>query len=325
MPKSPRYYYNHETCSFVEEVPDRKQKVLKAGLLTSVAFIMAAAFTFGLDQVIPTAEEVALESENQALLDQLQSVSSRMRSVEDRLRALGEVDQSLYRALLEAEPISEDIRQVGVGGVDAYDRFSRYSPATAKLLRQTSQDIDQLERLLNLQSSSYRELASLAEQHSTRLTDMPAILPTTGPVVSGFGMRRHPILKIRRPHRGIDVLVPTGTEIVAPGDGVVKEAGRGGGFGKFVRIEHTGVGYLTTFAHLSEIPAGIKRGVRVKRGDIIGYSGNTGLSKAPHLHYEVRDKAGKAYNPIYFFAPTMTPSEYKRLLEESEKGTISLD
>ena len=92
-----------------------------------------------------------------------------------------------------------------------------------------------------------------------------------------------------------------------------------------MRIEHPTVGYVTTFAHLSKIPSNIKRGVRVMRGDVIGISGNTGLSKAPHLHYEVRDRSGKAYNPIYFFAPSMTPAEYQRLLEESSKGTVSLD
>ena len=248
-----------------------------------------------------------------------------MKAVQVELAELSESDQSLYRALLQATPISEDIRQAGVGGTDAYLSYTGFSRHASTLLRETAQTIDQLERQITLQNASYRELASVAEDHQRQLEEMPAILPSDGPVVSGYGMRRHPILKIVRPHRGVDILVPRGSDVVAPGDGVVKEVGRGGGLGKYVRLSHPSIGYVTTYAHLSEIPAGIRRGRRVKRGDVIGLSGNTGLSKAPHLHYEVRDEEGKPFNPIYFFAPSMTPAEYEKLLAESQQGEVSLD
>ncbi|MBT8399469.1 MAG: M23 family metallopeptidase, partial [Rhodothermia bacterium] len=176
-----------------------------------------------------------------------------------------------------------------------------------------------------LQTVSYSQLSIVAEEHKRQLEEIPAILPADGPVVSGYGMRRHPILKIVRPHRGVDILVHEGSDVVTPGDGIVKEVGRGGGLGRYVRISHPSVGYVSTFAHLSDVPDGIKRGRRVKRGDVIGFSGNTGLSKAPHLHYEVRDESGKSYNPIYFFAPSMTPAQYEKLLAESQKGEVSLD
>ncbi len=325
MKRGKRYYYDSEACVFVELQPSARERVVKYTAFSLLALFLASLFTLGLDRFFTTPQELALQSENEALRDHLASVGERMRAIQADLAELSESDQSLYRALLQATPISEDIRQAGVGGTDAYYAFTGFSSATAGLLRESAQTIDQLERQISLQNASYRELAVVAEEHNRQLEEMPAILPADGPVVSGYGMRRHPILKIVRPHRGIDILVPKGSNVVAPGDGIVKEVGRGGGLGKFVRLSHPSIGYVTTYAHLSEIPDDIRRGRRVKRGDVVGKSGNTGLSKAPHLHYEVRDDQGRPFNPIYFFAPSMTPAEYEKLLSDSQRGEISLD
>ena len=325
MKRGKRYYYDSEACVFVELQPSVRERVVKYTAFSLLALFLASLFTLGLDRLFTTPQEIALQSENEALRDHLSSVGERMRAIQADLAELSESDQSLYRALLQATPISEDIRQAGVGGTDAYYAFTGFSSATSALLRESAQTIDQLERQISLQGASYRELAVVAEDHNRQLEEMPAILPADGPGVSGYGMRKHPILKIVRPHRGIDILVPKGSDVVAPGDGIVQEVGRGGGLGKFVRLSHPSIGYVTTYAHLSDIPADIRRGRRVNRGDVIGKSGNTGLSKAPHLHYEVRDDQGRPFNPIYFFAPSMTPAEYEKLLSDSQRGEISLD
>ncbi|MCB0720581.1 MAG: M23 family metallopeptidase [Bacteroidetes bacterium] len=325
MAKTPHYYYDDEACDFVLIEHSRKHQLRKIGGFVAGAVVLGFVFMFGIDAVYRTPEEVSLKAENARLQHELIDVGDRMDKVEDQLGKLVESDQNLYRSLLQANPISEDVLQVGVGGSDAYEEFSSYSPETASLLRQSASTLDKLERRIALQTASYKELLPIAEMHKHKLAEMPAILPADGPVVSGFGKRMHPILKIVRPHNGIDILVPQGTPVFAPGDGVIKDAGRGGGLGNFVRIEHSSTGYVTTFAHLSEIAGSIKRGVTVKRGDVIGLSGNTGLSKAPHLHYEVRDAKGKPFNPVYFFAPSMTPHEYQSLLASTAKGTTSLD
>ncbi len=325
MAKIPHYYYDDEACDFVAIEESRKAKYSRVGIFLGVSLVLGVLFMFGVDAIFQTPEEVALKAENARLQHELIAVGDRMDDVENRLTSLVQSDQNLYRSLLQANPISDDVLQVGVGGSDAYEEFSAYSPETAALLRESASTLDKLERRISLQTASYRELLPIADLHKKKLSEMPAILPADGPVVSGFGERLHPILKIYRPHNGIDILVSTGTPIYAPGDGKITQAGRGGGLGNFVRIEHTSTGYSTTFAHLSEIPDNIKRGVKVKRGDVIGLSGNTGLSKAPHLHYEVRDANGKAFNPVFFFAPTMTPHEYQSLLASTSKGTTSLD
>lgn len=325
MYKGKRYYYDPDSCAFVELELSTKERVFKYTAFALLALFLASVFTLGLDRLFNTPQELALRAENEALRAHMESVGDRMSSIQRDLTTLAQSDQDLYRELLQMEPISEDIRQVGVGGADAYDEFAAFSRETADLLRSSSQTIDQLERQISLQTASYNQLSVVAGEHKKQLDEIPAILPADGPVVSGYGMRRHPILKIVRPHRGVDILVHQGSHVVSPGDGVIKEVGRGGGLGRYVRVSHPSVGYVTTFAHLSEVPDGIQRGRRVKRGDLIGLSGNTGLSKAPHLHYEVRDEAGTSYNPVYFFAPSMTPAQYEKLLAESQKGEVSLD
>ncbi len=325
MQRGKRYYYDPEACVFVELEPSVRDRVVRFTAFTLLALFLASLFTLGLDRLFSTPQELALESENEALRDHLTTIGERMKAVQVELAELSDSDQELYRSLLQATPISQDIRQAGVGGTDAYRAYTGFGRETATLLRESAQTIDQLERQISLQGASYRELTVIAGEHKRQLEEMPAILPADGPVVSGYGMRRHPILKIVRPHRGVDILVPKGSDVVAPGDGVIKETGRGGGLGKYVRLSHPSIGYVTTYAHLSEIPEGIRSGRRVKRGDLIGKSGNTGLSKAPHLHYEVRDDQGKPFNPVFFFAPSMTPAEYEKLLAESQQGEVSLD
>ncbi len=113
---------------------------------------------------------------------------------------------------------------------------------------------------------------------------------------SGFGMRRHPILGYSRMHRGTDFAAPTGTPILAAGDGVVERAGPFSSFGNYVRLRHAN-GYETAYAHMSRFARGVRSGARVRQGQVIGYVGTTGRSTGPHLHYEVL-RRGQQINPI---------------------------
>ena len=131
-----------------------------------------------------------------------------------------------------------------------------------------------------------------------RIRHIPSIRPVEGGYLnSSFGYRQDPIDAVRRFHQGQDFSVPTGTPIFAPADGVVKRAYYIGGFGNHIKLSHAS-GYSTTFAHLSKIF--VRHGQKVKRGDVIGETGNTGRSTAPHLHYEVHYK-GTPKNPADFF------------------------
>jgi murein DD-endopeptidase MepM/ murein hydrolase activator NlpD len=325
MPKNRYYYYDHEACAFVEVRPKRTRLYVQGATVLMLALLLAGAFTWGVDEMTVTPQELALKAENEALQQQLGRVGKRMKEFSTQLDQLAQSDQELYRTLFQIEPISEDVRKVGVGGSDPYERYSRFSTGTATLLRQTSQTLGTLERQISLQNGSYRELARLAKERSAQLDQMPAILPADGRVVSGFGIRRHPILRVHKQHAGIDVVVRVGSTVVAAADGVVKTAEFSATFGNYVEVSHPKSGYTTLYAHLSQIPGSIRPGRAVKRGEQIGLSGSTGRSTGPHVHYEVHDAKGNPVNPILFFAPSMTPHAYKKLLQEAEQSSIALD
>ena len=326
MSKNRYYHYDHETCSYVEVKPARTRLYVQLSAMAVTTLVLAVVLAMGLDRTLESPQELALQEENQVLQEQLSLTGQRIQDFAARLEELSDADQDLYRLLLQADPISEDMRQVGVGGADPYEKFDRFSASTAKLLRETTQQLDQLERQMSLQNTSYRELSDLAESRQRAMEQLPAIMPTNGKVTSSFGMRRHPILKILKLHPGVDIPVDTGTPVYATGDGVVEKAEYNvNGYGYHVVVIHPKAGYKTLYAHLSKIPAHIQPGRRVKRGEQIGLSGNTGLSAAPHVHYEVHDLEGRRLNPIRFFAPSMTPQQYRALLAESEQVLVSLD
>jgi murein DD-endopeptidase MepM/ murein hydrolase activator NlpD len=325
MSRNRYYYYDHASCTFVE-VKQKGSSIAKhAAVIGAISILVAGILSFTVDRMMVSPEELALRAENRALQEELQRVGTRIEEYAVKIDELSEHDQTLYRTLLDADPISADVRRVAVGGSDAYEAFDRYNESTANILRTSAQMLDDLERRISLQNTSYRQLMALAAERDQRMEEMPAILPADGPIVSGYGMRFHPILRVRRMHHGLDIVVPIGTPVHATGDGVVRQAGRNVGYGKYIEIEHSSTGYTTLYAHLDEIHPHVRRGVRVKRGDEIALSGNTGRSTGPHLHYEVRDSDGRTLNPIYFIAPSMTPQEYQRLLASSELDAASLD
>jgi murein DD-endopeptidase MepM/ murein hydrolase activator NlpD len=320
MKQNTQYRYDPETCSFVEVERDRSDVLRKIGVVLGLAFVIAVAAAWMMDaHLIRTPEEQALRSENEVLERQLSRVSTQMSTLSDELGRLSEKDRQLYRTLLQIEPISEDVRKVGVGGTDAHSEFDRFGTETARLLRETASTLDQLERQVSLQGASYRELTRFAERRDQRLIELPAIRPTQGPIVSGYGMRHHPILKVRKMHAGVDFLVRTGTPIVSTGNGVIRRAEYSPTYGNYVDVHHKTAGYITRYAHMSEIDDEIRRGVEVKRGQRLGLSGNTGRSTGPHLHYEVRDENGRTLDPIDFFVPDMSPKNFYRLVERTQE------
>ncbi|MEP0822975.1 MAG: M23 family metallopeptidase, partial [Ignavibacterium sp.] len=203
------------------------------------------------------------------------------------------------RMLVDMPKIDEDTRQVGVGGAEERIEYGVSSDVNQMLVRLNTMAA-RADRELQLQERSYEEVVARFEENKLRFAHLPAIKPMEGYYsVHGFGPRLHPILRIIKPHEGLDIANDVGTPVYATGDGVVEYAGRtGGGYGIMVELAH-GYGYTTVYAHLSKVM--VKEGQKVKRGDLLALSGRTGLVSGPHLHYEVRLN-GIRQNPIdYFF------------------------
>jgi murein DD-endopeptidase MepM/ murein hydrolase activator NlpD len=233
-------------------------------------------------------------------------------------------DDNIYRAIFEAEPIPENIRRAGVGGVNRYSSLEGYNSSDAII--ETTYRLDKLAKQMYIQSKSFDEVIELARKKEEMLSSIPAIQPVSNKqldhIASGFGMRMHPIYKVMKMHTGLDFASAIGTEIYASGDGIVEEVeDKFSGYGRSIVIKH-GFGYQTLYAHMSVIK--VRRGQKVKRGDVIGLVGNTGTSSGPHLHYEVI-KDGQKIDPANFFFNDLTPEEYDLMLEKSSNATQSFD
>ena len=324
MPKNSFYYYDHETCTFVEVQPDRARWLIRGGLVAALALAFATVGVWVVSSTSTSPHEIAQGQEIEALRDQLASANARLTSFSDQLEELSEHDRDLYRTVLDADPISADEFALGVGGART-DDFDRFSGPTADLLRTTSETFDRLERQFELQTRSFEELERLARSRQAEIRQEPAILPIRGGrLTSGFGMRRHPILRTVRMHAGVDFPTPSGTPVYATADGKVSFVGTRGGYGNVVEIDHPLANRKTRYAHLSR-PV-VQDGEPVSRGQLIAYSGHTGLSTAPHLHYEVRRLADdEPLNPVTSFVPGVSAREYQGLLEAARTETASFD
>ena len=258
-----------------------------------------------------------LAAENQTLREHFSGYQQEVSNLSDQLSDISDQDKELYRVILGADPIPEDISRVGVGGTDSYSRFDGLSESAAELLRKNAEKLDELERRIKLQSASFEYLKGTADSRPEIWEQTPSIMPTTVGRISSFqGLRLHPILRYKRQHNGVDIVVPKNTPIYATASGVVEGIGyEARGYGHYIVLSHPKAGYKTLYAHLNSEPR-IPRGAKVVRGEQIGLSGNSGLSAAPHLHYEVRDKNGSPLRPRDFFMLGMSPQDYQQLLEE---------
>ncbi len=327
MPDNSYLYYDHDACAFVEAAPHRQGRWLKAGAVLGLSLVLSAVGVGALAYRAASPADVAQAEEIHALQSQLASAHVRLTSFSDELEELAATDREIYRAVLNAEPISEDEFQTSAGVADGV-QLARFSGPTAELLEETSEAFGRLEHQLEVQNRSYAEIRSLASDRDAVLRQQPAILPLKDArLTSGYGMRYHPVLRVSRMHAGVDFPTPVGTPLYATGDGRVSFVGTRGGYGTVVEVEHPLAGKMTRYAHLTRAAAGIRPGAQVRRGQTVAYSGNTGLSTAPHLHYEVRklDASRTPTNPVATFVPDVTPAQYRELLAAARSPAISFD
>ena len=275
-------------------------------------------------QFFDSPKEKRLINEINHLVNQYEIVDNKMSKIELVLDDIQKRDDNIYRTIFEADPIPTSIRKQGFGGINRYKELEGYS--NSKIMIETSTKIDQITKQLYLQSKSFDEIIDLTKDKLSMLASIPAIQPVSNKnlkrMASGYGYRIHPIYKTRKMHAGMDFSAKTGTEIYATGNGTINKVRRSKkGYGNYVEINH-GYGYKTLYAHMSKFI--VKQGQKVKRGEVIGYVGNTGTSVAPHLHYEVI-KNGKKIDPVNFYYNDLSTHEYSKMLEISSQNNQSFD
>ena len=321
-----KYYYDPETLSY------RPIGVTNKNRISNFVLFILSSFLLGLFSLlilldsdwINTPAEMAQKRLIQNYELQFDILNKKLTQIESVVDNIEERDNNLYRVYFEASPIPEAQRRAGFGGVNRYKDLEGYD--NSELIINTSKRLDILSKQTVVQSRSLDEIERLASNKAALLEAIPSIQPIKNKdltrMASGYGYRNDPFTKKRRFHWGMDFTAKKGVPVYATGNGVVKRAdNRASGYGNHIRIDH-GFGYVSLYAHLSKY--NVRRGQKVKRGDLIGYVGNTGRSAGPHLHYEIfKDK--KRINPLNFYYGNLSQKEFDVLVTQAKQENQSMD
>lgn len=319
-----KYRFNPETLNYEQHGISFREKVTRFLTFLSSSLAFSVVMTIVVFHFYETPQSRQLKRENQRLLSQYRLMQKDMKTIEQVLEDLQYRDDNIYRVIFETEPIPSSIRKAGFGGVNKYAHLENMS--NNELVIGTARRLDILAKQAYVQAKSYDEVLKMAADKEKMHASLPSIQPISNTdlkcTASGWGYRIHPVYKIRKFHYGMDFTATTGTEVYATGDGVIKEAtSEHSGYGNLISIDH-GYGYSTIYAHLSKFNK--SAGQKVKRGEVIGFVGSTGISTAPHLHYEVH-KNGEPVNPQFYYYMDLTPQEYERMIAISSNMGQSFD
>ncbi len=321
-----KYYYDSENLAYQRIVVKKRRKfgyialfLMSSGLFGLLSFVVLLNTSF-----FETPKDRLLLRELDNYKIRYALLNKKIDQIDDVLESVAERDNDLYRVYFNTASIPDEQRKAGFGGINRYKELEGYN--NSALVINTSKRVDVISKELAIQSKSLDEILKLAKDKNKLLAAIPAIQPVKNEnlkqMASGFGYRTDPFTKAKKFHAGMDFSAKTGTPIFATGDGVVDRADNtASGYGNHIVVKH-GFGYETLYAHLSKY--NVKKGQRVKRGDIIGYVGSTGRSEAPHLHYEVH-KNDAVVNPLNFYYGNISADEYLVISKLANQENQSLD
>lgn len=303
-----KYIYNPKTLTYEPLKPSFKTYLKQGLFIMAISLSLAFIFSFSYFSFFDTPEEAQLKNQNANLYSQLADITKEIEKVQTGLNRVQEKDDELYRILLGEPPLAGEIRKAGIGG-------SVNSLVDKNCFQLAQIDIDKAKARLEVQNASLDELTQKALVLADKMNSQPRIFPIRESdlirFASHFGFRNHPIFKIRKFHKGIDLTASTGTPVYATAPGkVIIAANLHDGYGNKIVIDH-GNGYKTVYAHLNKI--NVKRGTLVNLASQIGEVGSTGRSLAAHLHYEVRIN-DQAVNPVNYVYRDFSDSEFDELI-----------
>lgn len=322
--KKIKYYYNTNTLRY-----EKLETPLRVTLLRILGFISAAIVTAVIIVSIayryfPSTNEKLLLQQNAQLRQQFEVLDEKTKKLQQQMTDLEKRDNEVYRTIFEANPVPDSIRLKEMEKQKEIKLVM--SMNSIELENSITGTINNLMLRMAYQEKSFADITGFIKNKEELLASTPAIQPVSNSdlkrVASGYGYRIDPVYKTVKYHAGLDFSAPQGTPIYATANGVVRLAGNSGnGFGNHVIINH-GYGYETLYGHMFKVK--VQSGTRVKRGEIIGWVGNTGKSTGPHCHYEVH-KNGRTLDPVYFFYNDLTPEQFDRLLKIAASSNQSFD
>ena len=317
--KKIKYYYNTHTLRYEKLVTPLRVKLLRVFGFISALLVSSTLVIWLYTKFIPKPGDKESNMRFKLLRDDYNDLTSRLRQLQQQMAELEKRDNEVYRSIFEANPLPDSAR------AKLTEKSKEIAKVNVMSDDQLSKDIaaqlNNISARIEYQRTSYLSIEKLIRNKDEKLASMPAIQPVSNKdlsrIASGFGVRIHPIYGIPKMHNGLDFTAPAGTPIYATGDGRVETAGMATGAGNHVIINH-GYGYQTVYMHMVRIRA--RAGQQVKRGEVIGWVGNTGASTGPHCHYEVRIN-GDPVDPVYFFYNDLNAEQYDRLLKIAATGS----
>lgn len=318
------FKFNDKTLEYEKVEVSLRKRLKKVGLHLGVSLGLALVFIIASYPLVYRYSNTEKDRELQKVKSEFEQMNTKVENIYSAVKVLKMRDDSIYAGIFGVAPVSQDLRIGGTGGTDEFKNLRGYS--NTELMLQSAELIKRLENQVNIHKKGFERIDKLSSTRSSKLSHVPAIQPIHNHnlirTASGFGMRMHPVYGVPKMHSGIDFTAKVGTEIYSTGDGVIESVKKSfTGYGKHVIINH-GFGYKTLYAHMSDFS--VRKGQKVKRGDIIGKVGNTGTSTGPHLHYEVI-RNNKKIDPAHFFFNDLDYDQFQEMVKISTEINTSLD
>ncbi len=295
-----------ETSKAKELSLSKRQIILFSALALTGLFAIFLISANVLSTILYNQKLDTIEYEKNLIIEEISRLEKKSESLETDISILLQRDDDL-RTFADIPKLGDDEKEVGIGGAAFPEiKLGKFFESEEERYNQLSKNISKLQRLISLERQSYDIIKSKLENDKERIRYLPTIRPVKGGRTTDvYAMRNHPVSHVRHFHQGVDISIPRGTPVLAAADGVVEMAQKNAGFGFFVRIDHNAgqFGFKTGYGHLSRY--NVKKGQRVVRGDIIAWTGDSGTSTAPHLHYEVIFKNEKVDPMLYYFDPAV--------------------
>lgn len=301
----------------------RKRRLIRLVVQLFAWAGVALLYYFGFSLLFDTPAEHRMRLSTDKLREQYEQMSERYDSLEMILDNITARDQSVFRSLFESDPYDMESEQ-------SEERLALYEQNIAKSKRELVTDLHAEVEEMNAKAAdleaSWRRIKELGDGLGDKSRNIPSIQPVLNKqltlLTAGYGTIMNPFYRTLRSHQGVDYAMAEGSSVFATADGTVREVSdKNSTMGKTIVIDH-GNGYRTSYSHL--LSALVRRGQKVQRGDVIALSGNSGLSLAPHLHYEVRYNDLRV-DPIHYFFMELSPDEYQRIVRIAQSGMQSFD
>jgi len=306
------FFYDKNTYSYKKETKDFQYWLRKALSYLPLIFLFMFITIYGFIWLYQGDAENKVQNENRKLLEHIGKNEEILVSLKIELDSIKEQNKRLHKMILNTEPeedsIDRDAEEIALKGNQSLENIE--------------QEINNLKSKIREQKDEQTLLYELGTVKKSELKAKPAIRPIRTGIISGFGKRKHPLHKVDRNHIGIDFKADMGSDVFATGDGYVMEVGnKSTGQGTYIVINH-GFGYVSKYFHLSKVK--VRSYQQVKRGQLIAESGNSGLTKGPHLHYEIWHN-NVAVDPIDYFFSDLNPNDYAKFKKQNGVYNESMD